>query len=104
MRLTFGSIVTVTAVDFIIDTGATRDQELVSFASLGAEVKVGSLVLGGEARNFAFLGDGSFKTRPGFGVFLSVGSATGENFKWPSWLPIKINAIGIQWRDIQADP
>ena len=51
-----------------------------------------------------FLGDGTFDTRPGFGVFLSVGAPTGDSFKWPSWLPIQINAIGIQWRDIQADP
>ena len=42
--------------------------------SVGAKVKLGSLELSGEARNFAFLGDGTFKTKPGFGVFLGVGS------------------------------
>ena len=56
------------------------------------------------ARNFAFEGDGDFKTRPGFGVFLTVGGATGDSFKWPSWLPIKIESIGIEWRDIEAAP
>ena len=47
----------------MLNTGASADQELVSFASLGAKVKIGSLELGGEARNFAFLGDGSFKAQ-----------------------------------------
>ena len=38
------------------------------------------------------------------GVAIGVGSANGESFKWPSWLPIKIKEIGIQWVDIQKDP
>ena len=106
LKITLGSIVTINAVDFTLDTGALGDPDraLVSFLSVGAEVKIGSLVIGGEARNFAFMGDGSFQTRPGFGVFLSVGGATGDSFKWPSWLPIRIDEIGITWRDIQADP
>ena len=37
------------------------------------------MVIGGEARNFAFLGNGDFKTKPGFGVFLSVGAADGRH-------------------------
>ena len=62
------------------------------------------MVIGGEARNFQFNGDGSFHTRQGFGVFLSVGGATGDSFKWPSQLPISINALGIQWDDIEHHP
>ena len=61
-------------------------------------------MIGGEARNFAFLGDGSFKAKPGFGVFLSVGGADGSAFKWPTWLPIRIDPIGIQWTDIAGPP
>ena len=58
-------------------------------ASVGAEVTIGSLVLGGEGRNFAFLGDGTFVTKPGFGVFLSIGSATGASFAWPTpWMAL----------------
>ena len=103
-RSSSARVLTITARDFTLDTGAEADEELVSFGSVGAEVKIGALVIGGEARNFAFLGDGSFETKPGFGVFLSVGGADGGAFKWPSWLPIRINAIGIEWPDIQADP
>ncbi|HEX6130520.1 MAG TPA: hypothetical protein VF044_02260, partial [Actinomycetota bacterium] len=104
MRIQLGSFVTLTAKDFFLDTGADATEELVAFTSLGAEVTVGGLKIGGEARNFAFMGDGSFRTKPGFGVFLSVGSSDASGFKWPSWLPVRINAIGIEWPNIQADP
>ena len=98
------TVVTLNATDVSINTSAAADEEMVSFRSVGAEVTIGSLALGGEGRNFAFLGDGTFVTKPGFGVFLSVGAADGASFKWPAWLPIKITEIGITWRDIQDDP
>ena len=102
-KVQFGSLLTLTGRDFMLDTGAEATEELVSFARIGAEVKIGSTLISGEARNFAFLGDGTFITKPGFGVFLGVGSATGDTFKWPKWLPIRITEIGIEWPDIQAD-
>ena len=37
-------------------------------------------------------------------MFLSVGAATGASFKWPDWLPVRINAIGIEWADFNNDP
>ncbi|MBT8144808.1 MAG: hypothetical protein KJO55_08905, partial [Gammaproteobacteria bacterium] len=104
LEINLGSFLTLTARDLQINTGAEDDQELVSFGAVGAEVKIGSLIIGGEARNFAFLGNGKFVTKAGFGVFLSVGGATGDGFKWPKWLPIRIDEIGIIWDDIQADP
>src|SRR5262249_44521889 len=78
MKITLGSILTLTARDIIVDTGADPTEELVSFASIGAVVDIGGLELTGEAKNFAFLGDGSFETKPGFGVVIGVGSATGD--------------------------
>ena len=104
LKITLGSFLTLNATDVDLNTSAAADEEIVSFRSLGAEVTIGSLVIGGEARNFAFLGDGTFVTKPGFGVFLSVGAADGASFKWPSWLPIKITEIGLTWPDIQNDP
>ena len=104
LRLTLGSVLTITATDFRINTGAGPTEDLVSFAAVGAEVKIGSLIIGGEARNFSFTGDGSFKAKQGFGVVLSLGGADGSAFKWPSWLPIRITQLGIQWTDPQAHP
>ena len=49
-----------------------------------------------------FQGDGDFVAKPGFGVFIGIGSADGESFKWPSFLPIRITEIGVIWPDIQA--
>ncbi len=104
LLLRVNTFIEVRAVGFRLDTGASGTQPLVEFLQVGAKVTIGSLEIGGEARNFAILGDGSFDARPGFGVFLAVGSATGDSFKWPSWLPIKINAIGIEWPDFDNDP
>ena len=67
-------------------------------------MKIGGLELSGEGRNFGFLGDGSFRTLPGFGIFISVGSATGSSFKWPSFLPVRIDSIGIEWEDVENAP
>jgi hypothetical protein len=104
LELNLSSFVTLRATGFILNTGANADEALVSFISVGATVKIGSLLLTGEARQFRIMGDGSFDALPGFGVFISIGSATGESFKWPSFLPIKITQIGIQWDDIEEDP
>ncbi|MDX5398537.1 MAG: hypothetical protein LPK92_02260, partial [Actinomycetes bacterium] len=104
LEIRLGSYVTLTARDFLLDTGATGSQIMVQFDAVGAKVTIGSLQIAGEGRNFAITGDGSFKALPGFGVFVSVGSATGEAFKWPSFLPIRIDAIGIQWDDVENAP
>ena len=103
-EINIGPYLKITGVDLKLDTSAADDEELISFTAIGAEIQVGSLKIAGEARQFAFLGDGTFVTKAGFGVFLSVGSADGASFKWPSWLPIKITEIGVIWTDIQADP
>ncbi|MDB4600633.1 hypothetical protein OAG97_02815, partial [Akkermansiaceae bacterium] len=104
LELNLSSFVTLRATGFMLNTGANADEALVSFISVGATVKIGSLLLTGEARQFRIMGDGSFDALDGFGVFISIGSATGESFKWPSFLPIKITQIGIQWDDIEEDP
>ena len=104
LKVNFGTFLVLTAQGFRLNTGAGPTEELVSFTSVGAEIAIGSVTISGEARNFAFTGGGSFRTKPGFGVFLSVGGASGDSFAWPSWLPIRINAIGITWPDINADP
>ena len=44
-----GSFVTLTARDFMLNTGAAANQELVCFGVVGAKVKIGTLELGGEA-------------------------------------------------------
>ena len=104
LEVKLSTFLTLKATGFSLNTGAAANEELVSFISVGAKVKVGPVEVTGEARNFAFLGDGTFQTRTGFGVFLSVGGVSGDSFKWPSWLPIHIDEIGIEWRDIQHDP
>jgi len=104
IEVKLSKFVTLSGVDIILDTGAADNEEMLHVGSVSATVAFGSVVIGGEGRNFAFLGDGSFKALPGFGVFLILGGATADSFVWPSWLPIKISKIGIEWADIEADP
>ena len=104
LKLNINNFIEISAVGFKLNTSAGANDDLVSFIQVGAKVSIGGLQLGGEARNFSITGNGSFKTRQGFGVFLSVGSASGDSFKWPSWLPVQINAIGIEWPNFNADP
>ena len=100
----FAGVITVKGSNIYINTNAGPTEEVASFVSLGASISAGPLQVTGEMRNFAFLGDGSFKTKTGFGVFVSADALTGESVGWPSWMPIRITQIGIEWRDIQADP
>ncbi|MFN9035977.1 MAG: hypothetical protein ACK5YO_06760, partial [Planctomyces sp.] len=34
----------------------------------------------------------------------SMDDADPESFKWPKWLPIRLTSLGIEWKDIQANP
>ena len=104
LELELGSYLTVTGSDILIDTGAAAGEEVASFESLGAELNAGPLRLSGEMRNFAFLGDGDFETKDGFGVFFNRDTADSKAFKWPAWLPIRITSVGAHWENINADP
>ena len=102
--LEFGSYLTVTGSGVLIDTGAADDEEVAAFASLGAKLNAGPLKLSGEMRNFAFMGDGEFKTKDGFGVSFNRDSADSKSFKWPSWLPIRITSVDARWKNFKTDP
>ncbi|MFO0534858.1 MAG: beta strand repeat-containing protein, partial [Planctomyces sp.] len=104
MSMTFGQYLTVSGQDILIDTEASGSEYVVSIGSIEAEIKAGPLKLGGKMKNFGITGDGNFVTKPGFGVFISADTASGESFKWPSWLPIRPTELGIQWDDLQNSP
>ena len=104
LSIRLGQFATLSAVGVNLNTGATGSETLIEFTSVGATVRIGSVVLTGEARKFAFLADGTFVTRSGFGIFIAVGSATGDSFKWPSFLPVRIDSIGVTWVDVQHHP
>ena len=109
MTITLGKFLILTTSNFNLDLDAAPNAPLISFASIGASVTIGSLQITGQAQNFAFDGDGTFVPGLGpghaFGVTLSIGSATGSSFAWPSFLPIQIQSIGISWPNgIATDP
>jgi hypothetical protein len=100
----FGSFLTIFGAGIEIDTTATGDNPVAKFGRIGASVSAGPLAVSGEMRNFGFLSDGTFQTYTGFGVFFSAEGVDGEKFKWPKWLPIRVDSLGITWKDINADP
>ncbi|MBC8508344.1 MAG: hypothetical protein H8D34_26095, partial [Chloroflexi bacterium] len=104
VKFKFGDVLSIHGSGIYIDTTATGEQWVASFDSIGATVKAGPLNVTGEMRYFAFTAEGKFVNRPGFGVFIEIGSLTGDSVGWPSWMPIRITSIGIQWRDINNDP
>ncbi|MGV2335264.1 MAG UNVERIFIED_CONTAM: hypothetical protein LVR18_14500 [Planctomycetaceae bacterium] len=104
MQMKISDLIEVNGENIIIDTEAEGEEHIVSVQSIGAKIKVGSIRLGAELRSFAITASGNFQTLRGFGVFVSAETASGENFKWPSWLPIRITELGIQWADINAQP
>ena len=106
LEIQVGGLLTITGTDIDIDSGAWGDdsQQLVSFGILGARVRLGSLIVGGEARNFAFMGDGSFAALGNFAVILSAEAVDGAGIGWPSWMPIRVTEIGLLWPDIETEP
>ncbi len=102
--LKFGKALKVHTENFILDTTATGINPVVGFDALSATVAAGPLALSGEIRNFGLLRDGSIQTRAGFGVFFGAESLDSKKLKWPEWLPIRPTEVGIQRRNINANP
>ncbi|MFM7057153.1 MAG: hypothetical protein ACKO2P_09565, partial [Planctomycetota bacterium] len=104
MSMKFGEFLTITGQDILINTEAKGSEYVVSIGSIGAEIKAGPLKIGGKMKKFGITAAGSFVTQPGFGVELSMDEASPDSFKWPTWLPIRLTSLGIEWRDIQNAP
>jgi len=95
--ITVGSVVEFTIDDLEIDTSAEGDEPLVTVGSCG--VNLLSLGISGSG-----LADGSFVILDNFGVSLSLNNDAAGKLKFPSWLPINITFISLQWPDCNADP
>ena len=99
-----GTYLTVNGSNIAINSNAAANEEVVSFDSLGVKIHAGSLQVSGSLKAFGFLGDGSFETKSGFGVFVDTSALTGSSVGWPSWIPVKVTAFGITWPDINLHP
>jgi Ca2+-binding RTX toxin-like protein len=103
LTVELGGVLTLSAQDFNLDTGAEADERIVSFGVIGARLAIGSLEIGGEARNFGFTASGEFV--PGhpdhpdrnFAVVLSAGGTDGSAVGWPEWLPVRIDTLGVEF-------
>ena len=92
-----------TGLQFNTKPDAALGQDIISFNSINATVTAGDLTLSGGAKNFAIDASGAFITKEGFGVTLGTNVDAGS-FKWPSWLPIQIQNLGLTWPNFASDP
>jgi hypothetical protein len=96
LNVTIASVLTLSAKDFELDTSATGTEFVVQFGALAASVKIGSLEIGGEARNFGITADGDFQVLPSkeFAVVLNIGGTTGSGLG---------GRFGCRFRSIPSD-
>ncbi|HAM72036.1 MAG TPA: hypothetical protein DCM86_10370, partial [Verrucomicrobiales bacterium] len=98
LEAAFGSFLTLTADNVLLDPQAGATQEMLSFGQVGAKLTAGPLVLGGGARNFAVLGNGHFLAKDNFSVTLTLGQGQDAGaLNTPTWLPLKNLSITLQW-------
>jgi hypothetical protein len=100
-----GTVLTLSGSGMMIDSGAGATDEVVAFTSLGAKIVAGPLNISGEMKNFAFLGDGDFVQKAGFGLSFDFTGKGGASVGLPSWFPVKFTQFDITWPgDINDDP
>jgi hypothetical protein len=68
-----------------------------------ATLSVGSLSFSGTGTDFGIDANGTFVALPGFGVSLNVTDPSGQ-LKWPSFLPIQLSTLALNWPDFNTDP
>ena len=102
--LTLSTYLRFEAADFTLDTGAGENDFLVEFGLIGAKLTLPFATIGGEARNFAITGGGSFVTLANFGVAFEVGASNAQALGLPEWLPSGEIAVDITWPDFAGAP
>ena len=102
VKLTLNPSLEFTVGDLTIDASATGTDPIATIGSVAVNLKSAGIT--GTGGNFQILADGSFQAMAGFGVELSVNTADPDAFKWPKWLPIQIQSIGLEWADPNVDP
>ncbi|MFI5457325.1 MAG: LamG-like jellyroll fold domain-containing protein [Isosphaerales bacterium] len=98
-----GSYVTLKSKTFSINTAPGPMDDIASFQSVDATLSVGSLSFSGTGTNFAIDSSGNFVTLPGFSVSVDVSDPTSQ-LQWPSFLPIQVPKLALNWMDFQNDP
>ncbi len=100
-----GTVLTLSGSGMMIDSGAGATDEVVAFTSLGAKIVAGPLNITGEMKNFAFLGNGDFVQKAGFGLSFDFTGKGGASVGLPSWFPVQFTQFDITWPgDINDDP
>ncbi|MFM7816682.1 MAG: hypothetical protein ACKPGI_06915, partial [Verrucomicrobiota bacterium] len=103
-RADLGGLISFETSGMRLDLAAAADQPLLAFQSATVIVNAGALQISGSADHFAILGSGAFKAGTDFGVRLTVVPGAGQDLGMPSWMPVRIETLGIRWRSINEAP
>lgn len=104
VRVRFGDLMTFETLGVRFDPTATGDQTLLGVERSTVTVLAGPLQISGTADRFSILGSGAFRADAQFGVRLSVLPGAGEDLGMPSWMPVRIEEMGLRWRSINEAP
>ena len=106
--------VTLTALDVVVDTGATGSDHVFEAAVLSGSISIGSLgTITVTAGNLAVTAEGKLTNLdPDSLFFVSVSfggpgdpaAPNADSFQWPAWLPIQIKKIALYWDDVENAP
>ena len=100
LRVDFGTFLRVSGANIVITPEAST---VVTIGSISATITISAGTITGTGGNFAIHSDGTLETLPGFGVSLSSGTSS-SLLNFPSWLPISITTLGVNWADFANHP
>ncbi len=100
--------VTLQATNIGFNPGASGNNPLVEFTSLSASLALANVTVSGIADSpsggqIVINGNGSVSMPNDFAIGLSLGAGSSGSLGWPTWLPIQVNSVVLEWPDFNAD-
>ena len=97
----------ISATDVGFDPTASGIAPLLSLSGLNVSLTLASVTLtgfaGSSAGQIVISGNGSVSLPDDFSVGVTISSGTSGGLGWPSWVPIQISSIILNWPDFSAD-
>ena len=106
LNLKAGNYLSFTATGIAFDPGVASTAPLLAIGSAAVSVTAGPVSLGGGAKNFGILGNGTIYTADNFAITLSLGASGTSGMGLPSWLPLESLSLALFWQgdNFRTDP
>lgn len=108
LGVSVASVVSLSATNVSFNPGASGSETLLSVSSLNASLALSKLTLTGTAgagpgETMKILGDGTLSLPDNFAIGVNFSAGSSGELGWPSWIPIQISSILLQWPHFNAD-